>query len=54
MKKFDNNIHVIPTNGTMEHLESKDCWCEPDLIQDIDDDHDKQVWVHKGYEELDQ
>ena len=53
-KLVDGNIHVMPTHGTMEHIESKDCWCAPELVQDIDDWHDKQVWSHKGYEELDQ
>lgn len=48
----DNNIHVLPTVSTMPHKESKDCWCEPILLQDIDEEHDKQVWSHKGYEEL--
>jgi hypothetical protein len=50
---IDGNIHVIPTHGT-KHEETKDCWCDPTLIQDIDDEHDKQVWSHKGYEELNQ
>lgn len=50
----DGNVHVVPTNGAMEHVESKDCWCEPTLIQDIDQEHDKQVYSHKGYEELNQ
>lgn len=54
MSQHDGNIHVIPASGKMEHFESKDCWCEPILIQDIDDEHDKQVWTHKGYEELNQ
>lgn len=54
MSQPDGNIHVIPAEGTMEHVESKDCWCEPTLIQAIDDEHDKEVWAHKGYEELDQ
>lgn len=38
----------------MEHVESSDCWCEPTLIQSIDDEHDCQVWLHKGHEELEQ
>lgn len=54
MSQCDGNIHVMPTSGTIEHIESKDCWCEPELIQDIDDEHDKKVWSHKGYEELNQ
>jgi hypothetical protein len=40
--------------NTLEHLESPDCWCEPTLIQAIDDEHDCEVWSHKGHEELNQ
>jgi hypothetical protein len=38
----------------LEHLESPDCWCEPTLIQAIDDEHDCEVWSHKGHDELNQ
>jgi hypothetical protein len=41
-------------SGKLEHVESKDCWCEPKLIQAIDDYHDCEVWSHKGHEELKQ
>lgn len=51
---IDGNIHVVPTISSIPHIESKDCWCEPDLIQPIDVDHDKEVWSHKGYEEVNQ
>lgn len=50
----DGNVHIVPTFSCIEHIESKNCWCEPTLIQDIDDEHDKQVWSHKGYEEVNQ
>jgi len=50
----DGNIHVIPTESSMPHQESKDCWCEPELVQPIDDEHDKEVWAHRGYEEVNQ
>lgn len=53
-QSIDGNIHVIPLYGPLNHEESKNCWCEPILVQDIDEEHDKQVWVHKGYEELNQ
>lgn len=29
----DGNVHTMPMDGP-EHLESKDCWCKPDIIQD--------------------
>lgn len=50
----DGDIHVVPIHGAIEHIESKYCWCCPYLAQGIDDEHDKQVFVHKGYEELNQ
>jgi len=50
----DGNIHVMPQSGNIEHIESKDCWCEPELVQDVDENQGLQVWSHKGYEELNQ
>lgn len=52
MIEVDGNIHIVPSEGK-EHIESKDCWCEPRL--DYKDElTNKEVWVHKGYEELEQ
>ena len=48
----DGNIHVVPTEGK-EHNENKDCWCDPRLDYK-DEITNKEVWVHKGYEELNQ
>lgn len=53
-KVTDGNIHVVPTDGEMDHLESKDCWCVPTMIQEIDSDHRHRVFTHKGYKELNQ
>lgn len=44
----------IDSGSPMEHIESKDCWCSPVLIQAIDDEHDCEVWSHRGHEELNQ
>lgn len=49
---IDGNIHVIPTSGK-EHFENKYCWCNPHLDYK-DEITKKEVWVHKGYEELNQ
>lgn len=46
MTEPDGHVHVMPNYGPV-HEESKGCWCEPELIQEIDDEHDKQVWLHK-------
>ena len=29
-----------------EHIESKDCWCKPEVIFETHDG--AQVWIHKG------
>lgn len=38
----------------LQHIESPDCWCEPTLIQSIDEEHDAEVWSHKGHEDINQ
>jgi len=48
----DENIHVVPTEGR-PHEVSKNCWCEPEMTYK-DDITGKEVWSHKGYEELEQ
>lgn len=51
-KEIDGNIHVVPEEGK-EHFENKDCWCHPELSYK-DADTLIEVWVHKGYEKLNQ
>lgn len=48
-------IHVVPTKDTLRpiHDDSPQCWCNPELHYK-DGDTEKEVWVHRGYEELDQ
>lgn len=31
--KPDGNVHTMPSTGKT-HLEHKDCWCQPDLVED--------------------
>lgn len=50
MKQPDGHIHVVPERGP-EHHECKDCWCNPTLSY-VDEETKREVWVHKGYEEL--
>lgn len=52
MSDIDGNIHVVPTEGK-PHIESKECWCHPELTYK-DEITNKEVWSHKGYEELEQ
>ena len=42
----DGNVHVMPTHGP-EHIESKDCWCEPELKEDYELEGGKKLYVHK-------
>lgn len=48
-------IHIIPTRDTLRpvHDESPNCWCNP-VLHYKDGDTENEVWVHNGYEGLDQ
>ena len=43
--KPDGHIHVMPTHGP-EHMESKDCWCEP-YLDYKDAENGNEVWMHR-------
>ena len=45
-EEFDGNVHVMPELGP-EHLESKDCWCEPELIEDAAEYGGCKAYLHK-------
>lgn len=45
-KTIDGNVHVMPTHGP-EHIESKDCWCEPELIEDETENGGVKCYLHK-------
>lgn len=51
---FEMTYEKVESIQQLEHEESPDCWCGPTLIQAIDNEHDCEVWSHKGYEELNQ
>lgn len=42
----DGNVHTIPTHGP-KHEESKDCWCEPELIGDYTNEGGVKHYMHK-------
>lgn len=42
----DGNVHTVPSIGP-EHIESKDCWCEPELIGDYANDNGVKHYLHK-------
>lgn len=45
-QEIDGNVHVMPTHGP-EHYENKDCWCEPELIEDATAEGGKKCYLHK-------
>ncbi len=46
MSRSDGNVHVMPTHGP-EHVESKDCWCEPVLTEDYTPDGGTKLYTHR-------
>jgi len=46
MSQPDGNVHTMPTYGP-EHIESKDCWCEPELVEDFTNEGGVKVYLHK-------
>lgn len=45
-KKPDGNVHTMPTEGP-KHIESKACWCEPELIDDFTSSGGVKHYLHK-------
>lgn len=45
-KHPDGNVHTMPTSGP-EHEESKDCWCEPELLEDYSSENGVKCYLHK-------
>jgi len=46
MSDPDGNVHTMPMDGP-EHIESKDCWCEPELVDDFTKDGGVKHYLHK-------
>ncbi len=46
MSQPDGNVHTVPMSGP-DHIESKDCWCAPDLVGDYSDEGGAKHFVHK-------
>lgn len=42
----DGNVHTMPMGGP-EHVESKECWCEPEMTADETATGGVQSWLHK-------
>jgi hypothetical protein len=44
----DGNVHVVPVGGpNPEHIESKDCWCGPELTEDYTSQGGTRLYTHK-------
>ncbi len=43
---IDGNVHVMP-DAPPQHIESKDCWCVPDMIEDHTNDGGVKCYLHK-------
>lgn len=43
--KEDEDIHCMPVAGG--HVNSKKCWCEPELTEDYRDQGGRRLWVHR-------
>lgn len=37
--------HIIPLDDLRDHIDSEDCWCGP---QEVDDECDEVVFVHNS------
>jgi len=46
IEKPDGNVHVMPEYGP-KHIESKDCWCEPEAIEDATGIGGSICYLHK-------
>ena len=42
----DGNMHTMPTHGP-PHIESKNCWCKPELIADESAHGGLKLYLHK-------
>ena len=44
---MSNNIHVLPLNDTKPHIESEDCPCMPEIIDEYGSD---KIIVHNAWD----
>jgi hypothetical protein len=42
----DGNVHTVPFPGR-KHLESRDCWCEPELVGDYTGEGGCSHYLHR-------
>jgi hypothetical protein len=41
----NEDIHCMPNDG--KHECSKDCWCQPELVEDYRDQGGNRLYVHR-------
>lgn len=46
-KEPDGNVHAMKVDIGVLHEESKDCWCEPELIEDATENGGVKCYLHK-------
>ncbi len=46
MSQPDGNVHTMPVAGP-PHVESADCWCEPELVADYSEEGGVKCYLHK-------
>lgn len=44
-QKVDGNVHTMPLEK--DHVESVDCWCEPELIGDYTSEGGVKHFLHR-------
>lgn len=45
-KMIDGNVHTMPIHGPA-HIESSECWCEPELTADYSSEGGAKAYLHK-------
>ena len=46
------DIHVLPVDDLIEHVESETCWCVPfiESVRELDDGVERRVIVHTAHD----
>ena len=49
---IDGNVHCMPNDDIMEHVENALCWCEPKLYFRSARRDGREVWTHNRRKDL--
>ena len=39
------DVHVMPTNDILEHQESRECWCDPEI-----EEYESGLVIHNAFD----